>query len=200
MPHVGLKGPIQVLPGDGEACYWGPVFSVEESRVALARLLEEVPWKRETVVLFGREHVLARKVSWHGEAGCDYAYAGRRKAALPWTECLKEVKARVEDLSGVRFNSCLLNLYHSGAEGMGWHSDDEPELGAQPVIASVSLGAERRFLFRHRVDGSTVEVKLENGSLLVMRGTCQQHWKHCLPKALRIHEQRINLTFRKVGG
>lgn len=141
---------------------------------------------------------MARKVSWHGDPGCAYTYAGSRKSPQPWTDSLRALKDRVEAAAGVPFNSCLLNLYHAGTEGMGWHSDDEPELGPEPVIASLSLGAARRFLFRHRVEKTRVEVRLEHGSLLVMRGACQRLWQHSLPKALRVREPRINLTFRRI--
>jgi alkylated DNA repair dioxygenase AlkB len=188
--------PRNILPAGGEAWYWGTLFSGHDADAWLARLLAEIPWQQDEVVVFGKKRVTARKVSWHGNAGCSYTYAGMRKCPQPWTDSLSAIKDRLEASVGVSFNSCLLNLYHSGAEGMGWHSDDEPELGPEPVIASLSFGAPRRFLFRHRTEKTPVEVMLEHGSLLVMRGACQRFWQHSLPKALRVKEPRVNLTFR----
>lgn len=198
MDETGDIAPLQILPGDGEATYHRAFISRAEAELLQERLLREIPWRHDEVVVFGRTRVTARKVSWHGDEGCHYAYAGKLKHALPWTECLRDIKLRVEERVGLSFNSCLLNLYHSGAEGMGWHRDNEPELGPRPVIASVSLGATRRFLFRHRVDCRKVEVALGSGSLLVMAGECQQFWLHSLPKALRVRENRVNLTFRRI--
>jgi alkylated DNA repair dioxygenase AlkB len=191
--------PRNVLPAGGEAWYWGPLFPAGEADACFGRLRAEIPWQQDEVVVFGKKRVTARKVSWHGDPGCAYTYAGRCKSPRPWTDSLSVIKEEVESVTGVRFNSCLLNLYHSGAEGMGWHSDDEPELGPEPVIASLSFGAVRRFLFRHRTEKTAVELRLEHGSLLVMRGACQRFWQHSLPKALRIREPRINLTFRQIA-
>jgi alkylated DNA repair dioxygenase AlkB len=190
--------PQPVLPFDGHALYWGPIVDGANAEAWFEGFLREIPWVHDEVIVFGKTRVTARRVSWHGDSGCDYAYAGRRKVALPWTPLLDLVKSRVEERAGCTFNSCLLNLYHSGVEGMGWHRDNEPELGPEPVIASMSLGARRRFLFRHRRTKQTVEIHLEPGSLLVMSGACQQNWMHSLPKSLRVKEPRINLTFRRV--
>jgi alkylated DNA repair dioxygenase AlkB len=195
---AALHAGPNLLPSGGDVRYWGPIFDPAESETVFEKLFREIPWSHEEVVLFGKLHVTSRKVAWHGDPGSDYTYAGRRKQPAPWTEILRALKTRVEKAAECHFNSCLLNLYQSGAEGMGWHRDDEPELGQEPVIASLSFGAERRFLFRRDQSAQTVEVRLENGSLLIMRGATQRHWKHSLPKALRVREARINLTFRQI--
>jgi alkylated DNA repair dioxygenase AlkB len=188
----------QIVSEDGLARYMG-VF-LEQPDQWFARLRKGIPWRQDVIRMFGREVVTARRVSWHGDPGCDYRYSGVVKAAQPWTDDLLEIKQRVEAACGAVFNSCLLNLYYDGSQGMGWHSDDEPELGHESVIASVSLGAARVFRFRRRTGGDSVNVQLESGSLLVMEGGIQRHWQHCLPKSARCKEPRINLTFRLVLG
>lgn len=187
-----------LLPSDGDAVYHGPIFTSAEAAEYFEKLRGSVPWESDEVVMFGRRHVTSRKVAWFGDAGCDYAYSGTKKAALPWTAELLELKAVAEAKAGEEFNSCLLNLYHDGGEGMGWHSDDERSLGERPVIASMSFGAARRFVFRHKEDGRKVEVGLEDGSLLVMGPGTQEAWQHSLPKSKRVTEPRINLTFRRI--
>jgi alkylated DNA repair dioxygenase AlkB len=189
-----------LLPCDGLAIYHGPVLAREAADRCFLRLRETIDWRSDEIILFGKRIVTARKVAWYGDPGCAYTYSGTTKEALPWTPDLRELQAVAEDLSGARFNSCLLNLYHHGDEGMAWHSDDEPEIVRDSAIASLSLGAERRFRFKHkREPGLTAEVLLEHGSLLVMAGPAQRHWLHCLPKTKRVTEPRINLTFRQIG-
>lgn len=189
---------INLLPGDGEVNYFGRIYRIEESARLFDKLVEEVPWRHDEVVMFGKRIVTARKVAWFGDEGFTYAYSGTIKEAIPWSETLREMKSKVELSSGVKFNSCLLNLYHRGEEGMGWHSDDEAELVRDAAIASVSLGAERKFCFKHKADGRRVEVVLEDGSLLLMRGSTQRYWLHRLPPTKRVKEARINLTFRLI--
>lgn len=191
---------MNLLPRDGEAEYPGRIFSEQESESLFAELLRSIPWRRDEVMIFGKRRILSRKVSWHGEPSFTYAYSGSSKTASPWTPALLGIKARVEERSGQAFNSCLLNLYHDGSEGMGWHSDDERTLGRNPVIASVSFGAERPFKFKHRITKEIVSVMLENGSLLVMKGQTQHHWVHALPKTRKVSSPRINLTFRNFVG
>lgn len=185
-----------LLPRDGIAEYLGRVYSPEESSSLFDDLLATSPWLPDEVILFGQKHILSRKVAWMGDAGFTYSYSGTRKTASPWTPPLLKIRERVEELSGHAFNSCLLNLYHDGSEGMGWHSDDEKTLGRNPVIASVSFGAERPFRFKHRLTKEVIPLMLENGSLLVMKGETQHHWLHALPKTKRANAPRINLTFR----
>ena len=187
-----------LLPCDGMAQYFGPVFSSAEAQRHQNALTETIEWKHDEIIMFGKRLTTTRKVAWYGDKQYLYTYSGITKQALLWTPELKELKALVEKLSGDTFNSCLLNLYHDGNEGMSWHSDDEKMIRKDSTIASVSFGAERKFSFKHKQTGETVSLNLENGSLLLMKGTCQTHWLHALPKTRKITTPRINLTFRTI--
>lgn len=188
-----------LLPCDGLVFYLGPQFGLAEADRYLNHLLERIAWRHDEIVLFGKRIVTAREVAWYGDPGCDYRYSGTTKTALPWTAELVKLKGLVEERSGAVFNSCLLNLYHHGGEGMAWHSDDEPEIVAESAIASLSFGAARRFRFKHkRQPDLTAAVDLEPGSLLVMAGATQRNWLHCLPKTKRVTSPRVNLTFRRI--
>jgi alkylated DNA repair dioxygenase AlkB len=187
-----------LLPCDGVVNYHGPVMPVDVAANYYEALSSGVPWKNDEVVIFGRRIVTSRKVAWFGEV--PYSYSGTTKEALPWSGELQALKATVEERCGTIFNSCLLNLYHDGSEGMGWHSDDEKSIARNSCIASISLGAERKFSFKHKRSGDTVSVLLESGSLLLMKGETQTHWLHSLPKSKRVNEPRINLTFRRMVG
>jgi alkylated DNA repair dioxygenase AlkB len=189
---------VNLLPCDGTVNYYGPVFDHDQARRYFAVLLSEIQWKNDETVIYGKRIVTARKVAWYGDSDYSYTYSGTTKQALTWTAELRVLKDAVEKLSGVKFNSCLLNLYHDGSEGMAWHSDDERSLGRNTTIASLSFGAERRFCFRHKETRQTVSVELENGSLLVMKDATQTHWLHSLPKSKKIKDPRINLTFRTI--
>lgn len=191
---------MNLLPRDGVAEYLGKICSPEEAPMLFDDLLATSPWQPDEVVLFGRKRILSRKVAWMGDAGFTYSYSGTSKTASPLTPALLLIKKRVEQQCAHRFNSCLMNLYHDGSEGMGWHSDDEKTLGRNPVIASVSFGAERVFKLKHRESKEIVSVLLENGSLLVMKGATQHHWIHAMPKTKKITTPRINLTFRTFLG
>lgn len=186
-----------LLPYDGTVEYLGNILSKESERRYYEALFSEILWKQDEAVLFGKRITTKRKVAWYADAPFAYAYSGTVKEALPWTENLLTLKTIVESLSECSFNSCLLNLYHTGDEGMAWHSDDEKAMGKESTIASVSLGAERRFLFRHKKTKHTVSLVLEPGSLLLMKGSTQSHWLHALPKMKRVLLPRINLTFRQ---
>jgi alkylated DNA repair dioxygenase AlkB len=163
-------------------------------------LRERVPWAQGTLTLFGRAAVEPRLTAWFGDG--DYTYSGRTMTASPWPPSLSALRARVELAAEAPMNAALLNLYRDGRDSMGLHSDDEPELGAEPVIASVSLGATRRFILEPRRkadrDAGTHEVALHHGSLLVMAGPCQRHYRHRVPKEPACVAERINLTFRRV--
>jgi alkylated DNA repair dioxygenase AlkB len=189
-----------LLQRDGVAEYTPSLFDCIESEHLFKELLSSTPWENDEVLFFGQRRVLSRKVAWMGDAGFTYSYSGTSKTASPWTPPLQRIREQVETRCGQEFNSCLLNLYHDGSEGMGWHSDDEKTLGRNPVIASVSFGAERPFRFKHRVTKEVVPLILENGSLLVMKGETQHHWVHALPKTKKITSPRINLTFRTFLG
>jgi alkylated DNA repair dioxygenase AlkB len=168
----------------------------------LAQLSREVDWRADRIRLFGREHPIPRLQQFQGEAGLFYRYSGLQLAATPWHPLINALRPRIAALDPTPFNCALLNLYRDGADCMGWHSDDEPELGPDPVIASVSLGQPRRFVLRHRQDPQQpkIELTLENGSLLLMRGSTQRHWQHALPRTRRPCTARLNLTFRRICG
>lgn len=183
-----------ILPYDGEAFYIGPVIPLQERQFFYDALAKEVEWVADEVVMFGKKITMSRLSAWYGDSPFAYAYSHTTRKAKSWTPTLLSMKARIEEQSNTQFNSCLLNLYHHGAEGMGWHSDDESTIVEESSIASVSLGAERKFSFRHKGTKETTSLILENGSLLVMKGKCQQMWHHCLPKSKRVVAPRINLT------
>ena len=189
---------IDLLPEDGDVHYYGKVLDLTKATHYFDRLLETIAWKHDEAVIFGKRIVTKRKVAWYGDSDYSYTYSNTTKQALTWTDELKSLKTLVEEITGNVFNSCLLNLYHDGEEGMAWHSDDEKELGKNTVIASFSFGAERKFSFKHKKTGQTISVVLEHGSLLVMQGSTQTHWLHSLPKSKRIKTPRINLTFRTI--
>jgi alkylated DNA repair dioxygenase AlkB len=163
------------------------------------KLREEIEWKNDELVLYGKRIVTKRKVAWYGNLPFEYSYSNTKKQALPWNETLVELKNLVESSTGFTYNSCLLNLYHSGEEGMAWHSDDEKELLENGAIASVSFGAERVFEFKHKQDSTKVKVLLEHGSVLLMNFPTQKHWLHQLPKTKKCLTPRINLTFRTIN-
>ena len=158
------------------------------------RLVEELPWEQRTITMFGRTSDVPRLTCWLGDAA--YTYSGITNHPNPFTSDLDLLRRRCEEVVGARFNSCLCNLYRDGNDSMDWHSDDEPELGDRPVIASVSLGASRTFRMRHKATRETRNIELAGGSLLIMDGDCQLEWEHSLPKRKRVHDARINLTFR----
>ncbi|WP_214071503.1 alpha-ketoglutarate-dependent dioxygenase AlkB [Mucilaginibacter sp. dw_454] len=185
-----------LLPYDGIVNYYGKVMPKENADNYLNTLLDTIQWKNDEAVIFGRHIITKRKVAWYGNEGYSYTYSNTTKQALGWTKELLELKTLVEQLTGEKFNSCLLNLYHDGNEGMAWHSDDEKSLGKDTSIASLSFGAERKFALKHRVSKEPVALALEQGSLLVMKGATQTNWLHSLPKATKIKTPRVNLTFR----
>ncbi|WP_207514559.1 alpha-ketoglutarate-dependent dioxygenase AlkB family protein [Longitalea luteola] len=187
---------INYLPKDGTVNYYGKPLSREQADYYLEKLLTTIHWKNDEAVIFGRHIITKRKVAWYGNDNYDYTYSKITRQALQWTKELLELKRLVEEKTGETYNSCLLNLYHNGDEGMAWHSDDEKTLGENSAIASFSFGAERKFSFKHKQSKEVISMMLEHGSLLVMKGTTQTHWLHCLPKSKRITTPRVNLTFR----
>lgn len=189
---------INLLPADGIADYYGQVLAPAEAVQYLDRLMQLIEWRNDEAVIFGRHIITKRKVAWYGDSDYSYAYSNIIRQALPWTEDLLALKDLTERLTAAKYNSCLLNLYHDGDEGMAWHSDDEKELAKEGAIASLSFGAERRFLFRHRHTKEQIELSLAAGSLLVMRGVTQTHWLHSLPKMKKVRTPRVNLTFRLI--
>ncbi|MDR4492790.1 MAG: alpha-ketoglutarate-dependent dioxygenase AlkB [Candidatus Nitrosocosmicus sp.] len=189
---------VNVLNRDGEANYYGKIMTASEANTYYDLLLKNINWKNDEAFYHGKHIVTKRKVAWYGDQGFLYTYSNTTKQALPWTEELIDLKIKIELITNSTFNSCLLNLYHDGNEGMTWHSDDERSLGKNTVIASVSFGAERKFSFKHKSTKKTISLLLENGSLLLMKGDTQSNWLHSLPLSSKINHPRINLTFRTI--
>ncbi|PZO09498.1 MAG: alpha-ketoglutarate-dependent dioxygenase AlkB [Lysobacteraceae bacterium] len=190
-PRIDLPGAeLHLLPGWlGEA----------EADALLEALREQTAWETHRIRIFGKEHDSPRLSCWIGDSGASYVYSRVRFEPRPWPEALAALRPRIDAASGVAMNSVLANLYRSGQDAMGWHSDDEPELGARPMIASLSLGGTRRFRFRHRHDHSkTFAMELGHGSLLLMSGDTQANWQHALPRTARPVAPRLNLTFRRI--
>ena len=185
---------------DGEVVYLPDFVARPEADRILAALIALPDWQQLRLRLFGRQVDAPRLTAWYGDPGCSYAYSGIVHDPLPWPAVVANLRDRLGEKLGTAFNSVLANRYRDGRDSMGWHSDDERELGPAPVIASLSFGAKRRFLLRHRArkDALTHDLTLDHGSLLVMKGKTQRHWKHSVPKAARCRGERVNLTFRRV--
>jgi len=185
-----------LLPYGGTVNYHGKLFRQSEADHYVDVLMKTIEWKNDEAFIMGKHIITKRKVAWYGDEAYSYTYSNKSKTALPWTRELLELKKISEEQAGTTFNSCLLNLYHNGDEGMAYHSDDEKDLAKDAAIASLSFGAERRFLFKHKKTKETVTLFLENGSLLVMKDQTQTNWLHRLPTSKKITKPRINLTFR----
>lgn len=183
---------------EADVDYWPELFSHERGLELYLTLVKEINWQQDRVTVYGKQHLAPRLSRWFGEPWMDYSYSNQTMKASPMPLLIKEIQSKVENHSGDCFNSVLANYYRDGADSNGWHSDDEPELGDEPVIASISFGASRDFHLRHKRNKDLKhKMTLENGSLLIMRGTTQQCWQHSIPK--RAHASgRINLTFRTI--
>ncbi len=188
----------QLLPYDGELIYIPSICAVEETNQYLAWLMLNGSWKNDVVSMYGKKIQTSRKVAWWGDKPYPYTYSNIQKVAEEWPDEVRGIKSRIEEAANESFNSCLGNLYMDGDVGMSWHSDDEPELKNQGVIASYSLGATRKFVFRHKQSREKVEIILQHGSLLLMKGSTQEYWQHALPKSKKVKTPRINLTFRQM--
>jgi alkylated DNA repair dioxygenase AlkB len=194
-----LKLENRLIAKDGEVFYWPHFFNDQMADQLYAQLFQETQWRQEKVRVFGRWYPQPRLVAWHGDPQLSYTYAGLRLEPQAWTPTLTKLRDEVSQAIGASFNSVLLNLYRDGQDCNGWHSDDEPELGPEPVIASLSFGAKRDFLMKHKtLKSESLKLELGHGSLLLMGGPCQAHWKHTLPRRKRVNQARINLTFRKI--
>ena len=187
---------VNLLPYEGVADYYGKVMKQSEALHYYDRLMNTIEWRNDEAVIFGRHIITKRKVAWYGDGNFSYTYSNITRHALAWTKELLELKQIAEKLTDANFNSCLLNLYHNGDEGVAWHSDDEKALAPNGAIASLTFGAERKFSFRHKRTKETTSVLLESGSLLVMKDETQTAWLHSLPKSKKVTTPRINLTFR----
>jgi alkylated DNA repair dioxygenase AlkB len=187
-----------LLPYEGEVYYYADFFTPKESHDFLRILTDEIPWKHDEVVIFGKVIQTLRKVAWYADYERPYTYSGRTKIGLPWTPTLLTIKSAIEEKAKIAFNGGLMNYYHDGNEGASWHSDNEKTIKANSCIASVSFGAARKFEFKHKQTQEKVSLELAPGSLLLMQGTTQTHWIHQLPKSKKIKEPRLNLTFRQM--
>ena len=191
-----------LLPYDGKVNDLGVI--IDDATTLYNALLTDLPWQPDIVTLFGKTHVTTRQIVWMGDTEADYQYSGHVRQTVPWSSTVFHVKQYVEQALAkigvtANFNTCLLNYYPSGSDGMGYHADDEKELGAQPVIASLSIGATRKFVFKHKKTQDKVELYLESGQLVVMHGDTQTFWKHTITKTKKVSEGRISLTFRKMA-
>ncbi|CAN5497487.1 alpha-ketoglutarate-dependent dioxygenase AlkB [soil metagenome] len=187
-----------LLPKDGTVYYYGKVVASKETNQYFDLLMQNILWENDEVIIFGKHIVTKRKAAWYGDSDYSYTYSNTTKQALAWTKELSQLKQIVEELAETKFNSCLLNLYHNGNEGMGWHSDDEESLGKNNTIASLSFGAERKFSFKHKQTKQIISLVLEHGGLLLMKDATQMNWLHSLPKSKSVTQPRINLTFRTI--
>lgn len=187
---------MNLLPYDGTLLYYGQIFDKRQADHYLATLLVDIAWQNDEAVIFGKKIITKRKVAWYADIAFQYTYSKITRTALLWTPTLLELKAVAEAHTGATYNSCLLNLYHNGNEGMAWHSDAESDLKKHAPIASLSLGAARKFLFKHKHTGAKRAVPLTHGSLLVMKDETQEYWLHRLPPTKLITQPRVNLTFR----
>jgi len=197
--QIGNINQNNLLPCDGLVDYHPIAFSTEEVKAYFSYLSTEIQWQQDVVKLFGKTYITDRKVAWYAEKPFIYRYSGQSKIALPFSPTLLAIKLRVEKLTGSEYDACLLNYYHNGSEGMGWHSDNEKSISPNSSIASVSLGATRKFQFKHKTQGLKLDLILDSGSVLDMRGETQEFWLHALPKSKKIAGARINLTFRKMA-
>ncbi len=190
--------PTNILPNDGVAVYYGVVFTVSEADSIFETLKDSIDWRCDEAIIFGKRIITKRKVAWYGDRAFEYTYSKTKKVALPWALSLQRLRNTIQEMTGEQYNSCLLNLYHTGSEGMAWHSDEERDLKKGGAIASVSFGVTRKFSFKHKKTKESHSVMLEHGSLLVMKGSTQTYWQHCLPPTKKTSLPRINLTFRTI--
>ena len=198
LPIHNEKPTINLLPYDGIVLYVGKIIEQQQAADYFEQLFQAITWKHDEALIYGKRITTKRKVAWYADHAFSYTYSKTTKYALPWTPELLTLKMLVESLTGEVFNSCLLNLYHDGNEGMTWHSDAERELKKHGAIASLSFGAQRKFAFKHKETKEKIELVLEDGSLLLMKGVTQDYWLHCLAPSKRITTPRINLTFRQI--
>ncbi len=186
------------LPQDGTVNYYGQILNRDRADFYFNKMLETLEWRNDEAIIFGKRIITKRKVAWYGDEPFEYTYSNTSKYALPWTKELLELLQLTQNKTGETFNSCLVNLYHDGSEGMAWHSDGEKDLKKDGAIGSLSFGAERKFAFKHKQSKETILIVLEHGSLLIMKDTTQTNWLHRLPTTTRINKPRINLTFRTI--
>jgi len=187
-----------ILQG-GQLSLYRNFFSISDSDFYFDRLHKEIKWKQEQIIMYGKINPIPRLSAWYGDEGTSYTYSGIAMSPSPWTSLLLEIRQQLNDLSGNDFNSLLANLYRDGNDSVGWHADDEAELGENPTIASLSFGESRRFLMKQKGnEGEKLSLDLNNGDLLIMKGATQQNWLHQIPRSRKQLGARINLTFRSI--
>lgn len=189
-----------LLQKNGDVFYYGKILSKDDADLCLQNLLQHIKWQNDEVKIFGKLIITKRKVAWYADADVSYTYSNTTKVGLVWTNELIKLKTLVEEITHESYNSCLLNLYHDGEEAMGWHSDNEKSIVKNSAIASLSFGAERKFVLKHKETTESVSQVLPHGSLLLMRGETQTFWLHALTKTKKVKSPRVNLTFRKMVG
>jgi len=189
---------VELLPFDGSALLYHEFINASRASGVFHQLMKDTPWEQRNIVVFGKQHREPRLSAWHSGSHISYTYSGILRSPRPWTSVLKELRAECAGVAGATFNAVLVNLYRDGNDGVGWHADNEASNGREPIIASLSFGASRRFDFRHRQTRETIRVQLDPGSLLIMSGLSQHCWLHQLPRTKRVTEPRINLTFRRI--
>ena len=194
MPNVANQMEIP----DGELFYFPNFLPSDKADDYNKYFIENIHWETGTIKIFGKEHNIPRKQAYFADPNKSYSYSGKTLHIQQWDEHLLEIKNTVSDFCQHKFNACLMNLYENGSHSNGWHADNEKELGKNPVIASVSLGEKRTFQLKHNHTKKRIDLPLEHGSLLLMQGTLQHHWKHCLPKRKNVEHARVNLTFRNI--
>ena len=194
-----LEEPGEIKLPDAELFFYPQLLESNQADILLASLKQEIEWTQNTIRFYGKESLVPRLEAWYGDPGKSYSYSGIHMNPKPWTQNLIQIKRAIEPIAKVTFNSVLINYYRDGKDRVAWHSDDEKELGQNPVIGSISLGAERKFKMRHRqykTNGLKYEIMLNHGSFLLMKGTTQHHWMHEIPRTAKPTDPRINLTFR----
>ena len=190
---------VKISMPDADVLYFARLFDLYEANSLFLQLQQNIEWQHEKTKLYGQVHDLPRLTAWYGDPAVTYSYSGISITSLEWIDALLEIKRRIESVSDYSFNSVLLNRYRNGSDGVSWHADNEPELGRNPVIGSVSFGAARPFQLKHKTLDAKREITLENGSYLLMKGTTQHRWLHQIPKSKRVLGERINLTFRLIS-
>ncbi len=198
MELFGPNSNENIMPHNGEVYYYGQIMTDTAAMDAFNALMAEIDWQPDEAIIFGKRIITKRKVAWYGDRDFNYTYSKITKQALSWTASLLMLKQLAEKHSGHTYNSCLLNLYHNGSEGMAWHSDGEKDLEPNGAIASMSFGAERKFAFKHKETKELININLARGSLLVMKGPTQNQWLHRLPPTKKVTSPRVNLTFRTI--
>ncbi|MGR9105962.1 MAG: alpha-ketoglutarate-dependent dioxygenase AlkB family protein [Gammaproteobacteria bacterium] len=189
---------ISVIENDGRLYYEPRFIARREAAELHEELLDQLAWSRESIRIYGKTIESPRLVAWYGEREAIYRYSGIVHFPLPWHPLLSIIKSRLESYSNQSFNSVLCNCYRDGKDSLGWHADKERELGPDPTIGSVSLGATRTFRIRHRLSGDTYDISMESGSLIIMAGCLQRYWRHCVPKTCEALRPRISLSFRSI--